>query len=56
MPAALLSARLEAEPAATEESLLCHLPMVQSAQSGEECLTGHLLPLQGKDEAVASEL
>lgn len=54
MPAALLSARLEAEPAATEESLLCHLPMVQSAQSGEECLTGHLLPLQGKDEPVAS--
>lgn len=54
MPAAVLSARLEAKPAATEESLLSHLPMVPSAQNGEECLTGHLPLLQGEDEDVAS--
>lgn len=50
MPATVLSARLEAEPAAAEESLFCHLPMVPSAQDGEGCLTGHLPLLQGKDE------
>lgn len=54
MPASLLSARLEAEPAATEEILLCHLPTVQSAQIGEERLRGHLPPLRGKGDAVAS--
>lgn len=54
MPAAVLSARLEAKPAATEESLLSHLPMVPSAQNGEECLTGHLPLLQGEDEDGAS--